>query len=62
MIVMISLHHSQTGKMSDYENVVAGKLKLKGKALDVKSNRIKKKKKHKHQYDLVTQVTDNKPT
>lgn len=43
--------------MSDYENVVAGKLRLKGKALEVKSNGIKTKKKHKHQYDLVTQVT-----
>ncbi|XP_049377133.1 uncharacterized protein LOC125841988 [Solanum stenotomum] len=62
MIVMISLHHSQTGKMSDYENVVAGKLRLKGKALDVKSNGIKKKKKHKHQYDLVTQVTGGNNT
>ncbi|CAN4077181.1 unnamed protein product [Withania somnifera] len=40
--------------MSAYENVVAGKLRLKGKALDVKSSGIKKKKKHKHQYDLVT--------
>ncbi|KAH0644276.1 hypothetical protein KY284_032160 [Solanum tuberosum] len=48
--------------MSDYENVVAGKLRLKGKALDVKSNRIKKKKKHKHQYDLVTQVTGGNNT
>ncbi|XP_060179561.1 uncharacterized protein LOC132609538 isoform X1 [Lycium barbarum] len=51
---MISL---QSGEMSAYENVVAGKLRLKGKALDVKSSGIKKKKKHKHQYDLVTQVT-----
>ncbi|KAI3728463.1 hypothetical protein L6452_17100 [Arctium lappa] len=32
-------------KMSVYENVVAGKLKLKGKALDVKPGGIKKKKK-----------------
>ncbi|XP_009759886.1 uncharacterized protein LOC107805297 [Nicotiana tabacum] len=43
--------------MSAYENVVAGRLRLKGKALGVKSSGIKKKKKHKHQYDLVTQVT-----
>ncbi|XP_059276300.1 uncharacterized protein LOC132030611 [Lycium ferocissimum] len=50
---MISL---QSGEMSAYENVVAGKLRLKGKALDVKSSGIKKKKKNKHQYDLVTQV------
>ncbi|XP_027775036.1 protein FAM32A-like isoform X1 [Solanum pennellii] len=54
---MICLHHPQSGEMSDYENVVAGKLRLKGKALEVKSNGIKTKKKHKHQYDLVTQVT-----
>lgn len=45
--------------MSAYENVVAGRLRLKGKALGVKSSGIKKKKKHKHQYDLVTQVTGN---
>ncbi|XP_031482366.1 uncharacterized protein LOC116252327 [Nymphaea colorata] len=32
--------------MSEYENVVVGKLKLKGKALDVKSGGVKKKKKH----------------
>ncbi|KMZ74208.1 Protein FAM32A-like protein [Zostera marina] len=32
--------------MSGYENVVVGKLKLKGKALDVKSGGVKKKKKH----------------
>lgn len=31
--------------MSDYENVIGGKLKLKGKALDVKAAGIKKKKK-----------------
>ncbi|KAM3270703.1 protein FAM32A-like [Capsicum chacoense] len=43
--------------MSAYKNVVSGKLRLKGKALDVKSSGIKKKKKHKHQYDVVTQVT-----
>jgi FAM32A len=34
--------------MSSYQNVVGGKLKLKGKALDVKSGGIKKKKKQKH--------------
>ncbi|KAL4570060.1 hypothetical protein LXL04_025710 [Taraxacum kok-saghyz] len=33
--------------MSDYENVVAGKLKLKGKALDVKAGGVKQKKKKK---------------
>ncbi|XP_071723990.1 uncharacterized protein [Rutidosis leptorrhynchoides] len=31
--------------MSSYENVVGGKLKLKGKALDVKAGGVKKKKK-----------------
>lgn len=35
--------------MSSYENVVGGKLKLKGKALDVKAGGVKKKKKHKKQ-------------
>ena len=33
--------------MSSYENVVGGKLKLKGKALDVKAGGVKKKKKNK---------------
>lgn len=33
--------------MSSYENVVGGKLKLKGKALDVKTGGMKKKKKTK---------------
>lgn len=33
--------------MSSYQNVVGGKLKLKGKALDVKSGGVKKKKKQK---------------
>ncbi|KAI3873370.1 hypothetical protein MKX03_003239 [Papaver bracteatum] len=33
--------------MSEYENVVVGKLKLKGKALDVKEGGLKKKKKQK---------------
>lgn len=37
--------------MSAYENVVVGKLKLKGKALDVKSGGVKKKKKNKHHHD-----------
>lgn len=31
--------------MSGYENIVGGKLKLKGKALDVKAGGVKKKKK-----------------
>lgn len=35
--------------MSAYENVVGGKLKLKGKALDVKAGGVKKKKKKKNE-------------
>ncbi|KAL0330110.1 UNVERIFIED_CONTAM: hypothetical protein Sradi_4997700 [Sesamum radiatum] len=42
--------------MSAYENVVAGKLRLKGKALDVKDGSIKKKKKHKERYMLSSHV------
>ncbi|XVE89289.1 hypothetical protein DITRI_Ditri19aG0190700 [Diplodiscus trichospermus] len=42
--------------MSSYENVVVGKLKLKGKALDVKAGGVKKKKKNKKQHqDQITQ-------
>ncbi|KAL9254146.1 FAM32A-like-like protein [Drosera capensis] len=43
--------------MSAYDNVVVGKLKLKGKALDVKSAGVKKKK-HK-KYDGVSQIKDS---
>ncbi|XP_010277209.1 PREDICTED: protein FAM32A isoform X1 [Nelumbo nucifera] len=43
--------------MSAYENVVGGKLKLKGKALDVKAGGTKKKKKHKKHYDQISQLT-----
>ncbi|TMX02994.1 hypothetical protein EJD97_018811 [Solanum chilense] len=47
-------------KMSAYDNVVGGKLKLKGKALDVKAAGIKKKKKkEKKDYDQISQVTEN---
>ncbi|URE40307.1 hypothetical protein MUK42_34713, partial [Musa troglodytarum] len=35
-------------QMSAYENVVGGKLKLKGKALDVKAGGVKKKKTKRH--------------
>ncbi|KAK8584658.1 hypothetical protein V6N13_138613 [Hibiscus sabdariffa] len=45
--------------MSAYENVVGGKLKLKGKALDVKSGGMKKKKKHKKQIQHDDQTTQN---
>ncbi|XP_050380230.1 uncharacterized protein LOC126797611 [Argentina anserina] len=44
--------------MSAYENVVGGKLKLKGKALDVKAAGIKKKKKHKKHQEQLSLVTD----
>ncbi|KAL9274778.1 FAM32A-like-like protein [Drosera capensis] len=44
--------------MSAYDNVVVGKLKLKGKALDVKSGGVKKKK-HKKKYDGISQVKDS---
>ncbi|XP_062008915.1 uncharacterized protein LOC133725609 [Rosa rugosa] len=44
--------------MSSYENVVGGKLKLKGKALDVKAAGIKKKKKHKIHQDQISLVTE----
>ncbi|GLT85139.1 hypothetical protein SLE2022_033370 [Rubroshorea leprosula] len=36
--------------MSAYENVVVGKLRLKGKPLDVKSGGVIKKKKKKHEH------------
>lgn len=45
--------------MSSYDNVIGGKLKLKGKALDVKAGGVKKKKKHKKQYDQNSEVTEN---
>ena len=45
--------------MSAYENIVGGKLKLKGKALDVKAGGLKKKKKHKKHFDQISQVSEN---
>ncbi|KAK4343058.1 hypothetical protein RND71_038874 [Anisodus tanguticus] len=46
--------------MSAYDNVVGGKLKLKGKALDVKAAGKKKKgKKQKKDYEQNSQVTEN---
>lgn len=49
--------------MSGYENVVGGKLKLKGKALDVKAGGVKKKKKKKQQetqhQDPVSEVIES---
>lgn len=46
--------------MSGYENVVGGKLKLKGKALDVKAAGIKKKKKkqNKIKSDEISTLTE----
>ncbi|CAN0839835.1 Protein FAM32A-like [Linum grandiflorum] len=44
--------------MSAFENVVGGKLKLKGKALDVKAGGTKKKKKQKKIRDEVAQVIE----
>lgn len=45
--------------MSAYENVVGGKLKLKGKALDVKAGGMKKKKKQKKQYEQISQAVES---
>ncbi|KAK1293720.1 hypothetical protein QJS10_CPB17g01037 [Acorus calamus] len=42
--------------MSAYDHVVGGKLKLKGKALDVKVGGVKKKKKSKNHYDEISQI------
>lgn len=47
--------------MSAYENVVGGKLKLKGKALDVKAAGIKKKKKKQNNnFDQISKLTDDR--
>ncbi|XP_010459230.1 PREDICTED: protein FAM32A-like [Camelina sativa] len=45
--------------MSAYDNVIGGKLKLKGKALDVKAGGVKKKKKHKKQEEQALKITDH---
>ncbi|KAL3632804.1 hypothetical protein CASFOL_025788 [Castilleja foliolosa] len=47
--------------MSAYDNVVGGKLKLKGKALDVKAGGMKKKK-QKKQFDLISQAVESENT
>ncbi|CAJ1973799.1 unnamed protein product [Sphenostylis stenocarpa] len=44
-------------KMSPYDNVVVEKLKLKGKALDVKACGVKKKKKRDKRYHNFSQTT-----
>lgn len=43
-------------EMSEYQNVVGGKLKLKGKALDVKEGGVKKKKKKKQHREESSQI------
>ncbi|KAI3472938.1 hypothetical protein Pfo_031010 [Paulownia fortunei] len=45
--------------MSAYDNVVGGKLKLKGKALDVKAGGMKKKKKQKKQNEQISQAVES---
>ncbi|XP_018451187.1 uncharacterized protein LOC108822538 [Raphanus sativus] len=46
--------------MSAYDNVIGGKLKLKGKALDVKAGGVKKKKKkQKKQEEQALKITDH---
>ncbi|XP_042052270.1 protein FAM32A-like isoform X2 [Salvia splendens] len=46
-------------EMSGYENVIGGKLKLKGKALDVKAGGVKKKKKkQKKQQDQISEAVE----
>ncbi|XP_042052268.1 protein FAM32A-like isoform X1 [Salvia splendens] len=47
-------------EMSGYENVIGGKLKLKGKALDVKAGGVKKKKKkQKKQQDQISEAVES---
>uniref|UniRef100_A0A0D9VKI4 Protein FAM32A-like n=1 Tax=Leersia perrieri TaxID=77586 RepID=A0A0D9VKI4_9ORYZ len=46
---------SASSPMSEYQNVVGGRLKLKGKALDVKEGGVKKKKK-KHRREESSEV------
>lgn len=48
--------------MSGYENIVGGKLKLKGKALDVKGGGVKKKKKKKHNYEIDSRTENQELT
>ncbi|PIN23885.1 Conserved alpha-helical protein [Handroanthus impetiginosus] len=48
--------------MSAYDNIVGGKLKLKGKALDVKAAGMKKKKKQKKQYEEISKAVESENT
>ncbi|KAJ1280839.1 hypothetical protein BS78_04G262800 [Paspalum vaginatum] len=45
--------------MSEYQNVVGGRLKLKGKALDVKEGGVKKKKKKQQQREEPSDIGHN---
>ncbi|KAF8053129.1 hypothetical protein N665_1462s0014 [Sinapis alba] len=45
--------------MSAYDNVIGGKLKLKGKALDVKAGGVKKKKKQKKHEEQALKITEH---
>ncbi|NP_001351238.1 uncharacterized protein LOC103653892 [Zea mays] len=46
--------------MLEYQNVVGGRLKLKGKALDVKDGGVKKKKKYQHEKSSQTESDKNR--
>ncbi|CAA0814963.1 Unknown protein [Striga hermonthica] len=48
--------------MSAYENVIVGKLRLKGKALNVKDCGLKKKKKHKDRYVISSDIGHDQVT
>lgn len=49
----VNLFAVGTIQMSEYENVVVGKLRLKGKPLDVKAGGCTKKKKHKRNFEHI---------
>ncbi|KAH7851942.1 hypothetical protein Vadar_018635 [Vaccinium darrowii] len=59
VVVVMQRDFAFKGEMSAYENVVGGKLKLKGKALDVKAGGVKKKKKHREHYEQISQVIES---
>jgi hypothetical protein len=46
-------------EMSEYQNAVGGRLKLKGKALDVKEGGVKKRKKKKQHREESSQIGDD---
>jgi protein FAM32A len=45
--------------MSEYQNAVGGRLKLKGKALDVKEGGVKKRKRKKQHREESSQIGDD---